>query len=54
VYKLITEDTVEEKILALQDRKRLLAESVYQGGKKEQALQLTAEDLTDLFKPLAD
>lgn len=52
VYKLITEDTVEEKILALQERKRLLAESVYQGGKKEQALQLTAEDLTNLFTPL--
>ena len=54
VYKLITEDTVEEKILALQERKRILAESVYQGGKKEQALQLTAEDLSDLFQPLAD
>lgn len=52
VYKLITEDTVEEKILALQEKKRMLAESVYQGGRKEQALQLTAEDLTDLFKPL--
>ncbi|HBV20282.1 MAG TPA: helicase SNF2 [Nitrosomonas sp.] len=51
VYKLITEDTVEEKILALQEKKRMLAESVYQGGKKEQALQLTADDLTDLFKP---
>ncbi|MDR4517674.1 MAG: DEAD/DEAH box helicase [Nitrosomonas sp.] len=54
VYKLITEDTVEEKILALQERKRILAESVYQGGKKEQALQLTAEDLSDLFQPLAN
>ena len=52
VYKLITEDTVEEKILALQERKRMLAESVYQGGKKEQVLQLTAEDLTNLFTPL--
>jgi superfamily II DNA or RNA helicase len=54
VYKLITEDTVEEKILALQERKRMLAESVYQGGKKEQALQLTAEDLTNLFTPLTE
>ncbi|SFK18532.1 SWIM zinc finger [Nitrosomonas aestuarii] len=54
VYKLITEDTVEEKILAMQEKKRILTESVYQDGKKEQALQLTAEDLTDLFKPLTE
>ncbi|SES89241.1 SWIM zinc finger [Nitrosomonas marina] len=54
VYKLITENTVEEKILEMQKRKQLLAESVYQSGKKEKALQLSAEDLTELFKPLAD
>ncbi|MCB1984627.1 MAG: DEAD/DEAH box helicase [Burkholderiales bacterium] len=54
VYKLITENTVEEKILALQERKHKLAESMYQNGRKEQATQLTAEDLTDLFKPLED
>ncbi len=52
VYKLITEDTVEEKILAMQEKKRKLSESIYQGGKKEAALQLTADDLTDLFTPL--
>ncbi|MDR4515295.1 C-terminal helicase domain-containing protein, partial [Nitrosomonas sp.] len=52
VYKLITENTVEEKILEMQERKRLLAESVYQSGKKEEALQLSADDLTELFKPL--
>ena len=33
VYKLITEGTVEEKILALQERKRNLAEAV-QGGRR--------------------
>jgi superfamily II DNA or RNA helicase len=53
VYKLITENTVEEKILAMQEKKRRLSESIYQGGKKEAALQLTADDLTDLFTPLA-
>ncbi len=37
--------------MALQEKKRMLAESMYQGGRKEQALQLTADDLTDLFKP---
>ncbi len=53
VYKLMTENTVEEKILAMQERKRALADSIYQGGKKEKSLQLTSDDLTELFKPLS-
>lgn len=53
VYKLITENTVEEKILAMQEKKRQLAESVYQDGGKEKSLQLSAEDLDALFEPLA-
>jgi SNF2 family DNA or RNA helicase len=52
VYKLITENTVEEKILAMQDRKRELAESIYQDGDNEDSIKLTAEDLTTLFEPL--
>ncbi|MBK8816624.1 MAG: DEAD/DEAH box helicase family protein [Methylococcaceae bacterium] len=52
VYKLITENTVEEKMLAMQDRKRALADSIYNEGAKEEALQLTADDLTALFQPL--
>ena len=52
VYKLITENTVEEKMIAMQDRKRALADSIYTDGSKEEALQLTAEDLTALFEPL--
>lgn len=52
VYKLVTENTVEEKILAMQERKRLLAEGVYQAGEDEQTLRLTADDLTALFEPL--
>ena len=52
VYKLITENTVEEKMIAMQDRKRALADSIYTEGAKEEALQLTAEDLTALFEPL--
>jgi len=32
VYKLVTEATVEERILALQDRKRALADGVYADG----------------------
>ncbi|MDI1291311.1 MAG: SNF2-related protein [Methylobacter sp.] len=52
VYKLITENTVEEKIIAMQDKKRALAEGIYQEGAKEESLKLTAEDLTALFEPL--
>jgi SNF2 family DNA or RNA helicase len=52
VYKLITENTVEEKIIAMQDRKRALADSIYKDGGKEESLKLSAEDLTALFEPL--
>lgn len=52
VYKLITENTVEEKMIAMQERKRALAEGIYSDGAKEEALQLTADDLTALFEPL--
>ncbi len=51
VYKLLTEGTVEERILALQERKRALAEGIYR--KKEGAGEpLTPEDLEVLFEPL--
>ncbi len=52
IYKLITENTVEEKIVAMQERKRALAESIYKDDAKKESLKLTAEDLTALFEPL--
>ena len=52
MYKLITENTVEEKILAMQDRKRALAESIYKSGGKEASYKLTSDDLATLFEPL--
>jgi SNF2 family DNA or RNA helicase len=52
VYKLITENTVEEKILAMQEKKRALADSIYQGGKQDPSSKLSSDDLTELFKPL--
>ncbi len=51
VYKFITVGTVEEKILALQDRKRGLVEALLDEHRKDTA-QLTAEDLQVLFSPL--
>ncbi|ERS99379.1 hypothetical protein HMPREF1624_04579 [Sporothrix schenckii ATCC 58251] len=55
VYKLTVEDTVEERILALQDKKRLLAAQALEagtaGGKgKKDALKLGLKELMDLFK----
>ena len=52
VYKLVTEQTVEERILALQDKKRALAEGVYGEGGGEADLAFNAADLQDLFAPL--
>jgi superfamily II DNA or RNA helicase len=52
VYKLITVGTVEEKILALQERKRGLVEGLLDERRKETP-QLTPEDLQVLFAPLA-
>ncbi len=51
VYKLLTEETVEEKILQMQAKKQALADSVY--GASEPDLKLGQEDLLDLLKPLA-
>lgn len=47
-YKLITRGTVEEKILALQKKKKELAELVM-GGDENVAKELTKEDLEFLF-----
>lgn len=56
VYKLMTQGTVEEKILALQNRKRGLADQLLEnGGASGEAGShlLTADDLDVLFQPLA-
>ena len=52
VYKLITEGTVEEKILELQERKRVLANAIHQKGAGKKALW-SKEELDNLFTPLA-
>jgi superfamily II DNA or RNA helicase len=51
VYKLLTQGTVEEKILALQERKRGLADNLLDGAAPNRHL-ITAEDLDVLFQPL--
>jgi len=51
VYKLLTEETVEEKILKLQEKKQQLADAVY-GGKGKEKLAFGQDELMDLLKPL--
>ena len=51
VCKLITTGTVEEKILALQARKKELADNLFSGEGKG-ASALTPADLSALFEPL--
>jgi SNF2 family DNA or RNA helicase len=48
VYKMVTKDTVEERILVLQDRKRQLAETALGGA--TQGASITKEDLLELLK----
>ena len=51
VYKLICAGTVEEKILALQQRKADLADAVLEGGRSTKA-RFDESDLAELFAPL--
>ena len=56
VYKLMTQGTVEEKILALQNRKRGLADQLMKQGSaggEGGGLLITAGELDVLFQPLA-
>ncbi|ROW13520.1 hypothetical protein VPNG_04383 [Cytospora leucostoma] len=56
VYKLTVRDTVEERILDLQEKKRLLAKHAIEGGmkKNKDALKLSLQDMLNLFKPRHD
>jgi SNF2 family DNA or RNA helicase len=49
VYKLITEGTVEEKILALQAKKQQLANRVYGSGKETDELLIDAATISALL-----
>jgi SNF2 family DNA or RNA helicase len=47
IHRLVAKDTVEEKVLELQNRKRTLAAGVLEGG--EAALGITREDILELL-----
>jgi SNF2 family DNA or RNA helicase len=54
VYKLVAQGTIEERILALQDRKAALAEGIYSGAAGRKEPLFTENDLAELLKPLSD
>ncbi|MDQ6969112.1 MAG: SNF2-related protein [Mariprofundus sp.] len=53
VYKLVVENSVEEKIIAMQDKKKALADAMYQQGAKKDELTISSDDMQALFTPLA-
>lgn len=52
VYKLVAQGTIEERILALQERKAALAESMYSGAAGRKEALFTENDLATLLLPL--
>jgi superfamily II DNA or RNA helicase len=53
VVKLVAQGTIEERILGLQERKALLAESMYSGSVGRKQPLFTEGDLAELLKPLS-
>jgi superfamily II DNA or RNA helicase len=52
VYKLVAQGTIEERILALQERKAALAENMYSGSIARKQPLFTESDVAELLKPL--
>ena len=52
VYKLVAQGTIEERILALQERKAALADSMYSDAQAHSQPLLTESDVAELLKPL--
>ena len=48
-YRFVSEDTIEERMLALQEKKRLVFEATI-SGQVESMVKLTLEDIRFLFK----
>ncbi len=52
VYKLVASGTIEERMLALQERKAALAEGVLSGSQARKQALFTESDVAELLKPL--
>jgi SNF2 family DNA or RNA helicase len=53
VYKMVAQGTIEERILALQERKAGLSESMYSGSVGRKEPLFSEGDLAELLKPLS-
>ena len=53
VVKLVAQGTIEERILALQERKAALAASMYRGATARKQPLFTESDLAELLRPLS-
>ncbi|MGK0343735.1 MAG: superfamily II DNA or RNA helicase [Candidatus Azotimanducaceae bacterium] len=53
IYKLVTSNSVEEKMLAMQDKKRALARGIYSKNSNEGTALLNEDSLKELFAPLS-
>ena len=51
MFKLIASGTIEERMLELQERKKAIAQAVFD-DENSLPFKLTAADLESLFKPL--
>ena len=49
IYKLVASNTVEEKIMGMQDRKRELAAQTLERGESGALAGLTSDDVLSLF-----
>ncbi len=54
VYKLLTEQTVEERIMAMQAKKQALADGIYREGSADGGRTFSTADIEELFAPIAD
>mgnify|MGYP006137548697 CR=1 FL=1 len=50
VYKLIVENTIEQKILELQEKKKVLQDAMYDENKEQKEIKFTGEELMELLR----
>ncbi|MEA3227966.1 MAG: DEAD/DEAH box helicase, partial [Campylobacterota bacterium] len=50
VYKLIVENTIEQKILEMQKRKQALQDGIYDGDKQQEDVKFSGDELLELLK----
>ena len=52
IYKLVVENSVEERMLAMQDRKRMLVKGIYSSTSEQGGALIDQESLKMLFQPI--